>query len=403
MHHDDNVLDWTMQLDDLVHAYEGLIESYWAAQDNSAALDHVATTAEALTAQLDQLSTTVDVVGRTLETLTQAADAAREAPDQLRQQAMDQKTIGQQLGARVQSLVDHVAQVHQLVSVVTDVAESTNLLALNAAIEAARAGDAGRGFAVVADEVRALAQRTTTATQEASQVLRQVAEAAEQARTWVTTADQAADQTQTTTDMLADHLTHITRIIQDMAEPARTLLQVVQDQQGAVRSIADALTQMQQAIRASNDGLKQTVKFLAAAVANAERHRQDAIHAAGSLSTAVTLRCAVTDHRLWRYRLYQGVLDLAPMPDVATVRDFHQCRLGRWIDGWTAASQAQWPDAADLVARHQAFHQMAAEFVQHWQATHDADRLRLRQLIDQGRAISRQLDMWADRAARQEA
>jgi len=64
------------------------------------------------------------------------------------------------LSTRLEQLDQEVAQVQQVLSVISDIAEQTNLLALNAAIEAARAGDQGRGFAVVADEVRKLAERT---------------------------------------------------------------------------------------------------------------------------------------------------------------------------------------------------------------------------------------------------
>ncbi len=80
----------------------------------------------------------------------------------------------EQASGQVFHLEEKTGQVHQIIEIITSVAQRTNLLSLNASIEAARAGEAGRGFAVVADEIRKLAESASRSAEDISKLIHEI-------------------------------------------------------------------------------------------------------------------------------------------------------------------------------------------------------------------------------------
>lgn len=316
---------------------------------------------EEMTATIVESSRNAGEAARLAKEAANAADQGTQVVSQTIEGMNRIAQVVQESAKTIQKLSKSSDQIGEIISVIDDIADQTNLLALNAAIEAARAGEQGRGFAVVADEVRKLAERTTKATKEITDMIKGIQS---DTRGAVTSMEQGIEQVQAgrkLADKAGESLTAIAGFSQRVMDMIQQLATASEQQSSASEEIARSIEEIAKITKENATGVEQSAAAAEQLNRQAKGLRSMVANFRIDDGNTGILSLAQNDHVLYIGKL-RAVMDGQTRVDVWKTVDAATCRFGKWYHS---------PEAAQLYAHLREFqairtpHKQVHDFANH--------------------------------------
>ncbi len=219
--------------------------------ESSKGADHQAQRVTETATAMEEMSATVLEVAKNASHAAETTDSARTKAKE-GERVVNNVTSGmRQVEERTGRLKDDMTSlgkqaedIGRILTVITDIADQTNLLALNAAIEAARAGEAGRGFAVVADEVRKLAEKTMAATKEVGEAIDVIQHSTRASVEGVEASVTLIAETAGLAEQSGRALGEIVRLVDAASDQVRSIATASEEQSSASEEISRSIEQV---------------------------------------------------------------------------------------------------------------------------------------------------------------
>ncbi|MCU7920211.1 MAG: methyl-accepting chemotaxis protein [Candidatus Thiodiazotropha sp. (ex Epidulcina cf. delphinae)] len=215
-----------------------------------------------MTQAIDQMSQdateSAEVAKRSVEIAGTGAETVRNTiygMDNIREQI-------QETSKRIKRLGESSQEIGDIVELIDDIADQTNILALNAAMQAAMAGEAGRGFAVVADEVQRLAERSINATKQIEALVKTIQADTNEAVTSMEASTSGVVKGATLAEDAGEALKEIESVSQYIADLTGKIAQSAQGQSSQAVNVKDTMSVIQEITTQTSEGTHQTANSI---------------------------------------------------------------------------------------------------------------------------------------------
>jgi twitching motility protein PilJ len=229
-----------------------------AAQRQSREINETSSAVTSMTASIMQVSEraaqSAQVAEQSLAAATQGAGAVRraiEGMDNIREQIQD-------TAKRIKRLGESSQEIGEIVDLITDITEQTNVLALNAAIQASSAGSAGRGFTLVAEEVQRLAERSAGATKQIGAIVKTIQADTQDAVSAMELSTQGVVEQTGLADATGQALTRIDEVTRHLATLISDISAATKEQTESAARIAKTMQDILQITELTTEGTRRT-------------------------------------------------------------------------------------------------------------------------------------------------
>lgn len=265
----------------------------------------------------------------------------------------------QTLQKEFQILKESFEQVSSFSKEIREIASQTKILSLNASIEAARAGEKGSGFQVVAHEIRSLSDRTKINAEQIEKLLWELNDNAEKLQNRLREFEKlATDQKKAigASEKVSNQLLEEMQVVMDTTSniAANTEEQAASSQlvEQSMEIVIDQVSVLEKAIHTTGEDMYRISLSI-------EEMRQNVMLKRDKLPLKAMLRTVKTDHKLWKWNLYNMYLGYHHL-ERSEIGDHHRCRLGKWYDQQKNQQQFhQLPIFQEIEPVHKKLHEQA--------------------------------------------